>query len=230
MGTICLVRHAQASFGAANYDKLSEIGLTQAATLGRALHARQPRANRILCGTMLRHQQTADGCLRAMGLPPEWDLDPSWNEYDSQAVLRVFDPRYGESAAIAAELAVSDDPRRRFHEIFMASMDRWVGGRHDREYEESWPAFKARVNSGLARLNASLARSQGALVFTSGGPIAAVCGALLNLSGEDAIRLNSRLANAAVTKLVCSEKAIHLSTFNEHAHFEGERSELITYR
>jgi broad specificity phosphatase PhoE len=131
---------------------------------------------------------------------------------------------------VAAELAVTDDPRRRFQEIFMASMERWVGGRHDCEYDESWPAFKVRVNSALARLNASLAKSQGALVFTSGGPIAAVCGALLNLSGEDAVRLNSRLANAAVTKLVCSEKAIHLSTLNEHAHFEGERSAFITYR
>src|SRR5580700_3408803 len=149
MGTICLVRHAQASFGAADYDQLSEIGLTQAAMLGRALHVRRPRVDRIVCGTMLRHHQTADGCLQAMGLPARWDLDPAWNEYDHQAVLRGYDPRYDEPATIAAELAASENPRRRFQEIFVASMERWVGGCHDSEYEESWPAFRARVSSAL---------------------------------------------------------------------------------
>ncbi len=230
MGTIYLIRHAQASFGAVDYDQLSDLGLTQAKMLGVALQSRRPRADRIVSGTMRRHHQTAEGCLEAMGLPTQWERDAAWNEYDHQNVLHVFDPRYRDPAGMATELAASDNPRKRFQEIFVESMDRWVGGRHDAEYDESWPAFKARVNDALARLNASLAKSQGALVFTSGGPIAAVCGALLNLSGEDALRLNSKLANAAVTKLVCSEKAIHLSTLNEHAHFEGEQSAFITYR
>jgi broad specificity phosphatase PhoE len=230
MGTIYLIRHAQASFGAADYDQLSEIGLTQSGMLGKALLARRPRTDKVVCGTMKRHHQTAEGCLSAMGLAAAWDADPSWNEYDHQAVLCVYDPRYADPMTMASELAASDNPRRRFQEIFMASMDRWVGGEHDAEYAESWPAFKARVNDALGRLNASLGKGQGALVFTSGGPIAAVCGALLNLSGEDALRLNSKMANASVTKLVCSEKAVHLSTLNEHAHFEGEQASFITYR
>ncbi len=230
MGTIYLVRHAQASFGAADYDQLSETGVTQAGMLGRALEVRRPRADRVVCGTMRRHHQTAEGCLPAMGLPARWDVDPAWNEYDHQAVLRVYDPRYAEPASMAADLAASENPRRRFQEIFMAAMDRWVSGRHDGEYEESWPAFKARVNDALGRLHASLAKTQGALVFTSGGPIAAVCGGLLKLSGEETLRLNSRLANAAVTKLVCSERGASLSTLNEHAHFEGEHAAFMTYR
>jgi broad specificity phosphatase PhoE len=230
MGAIYLIRHAQASFGAADYDQLSEMGMTQSKMLGRALLERRPRTDRIVCGTMRRHHQTAEGCLEAMSLPFELERDAAWNEYDHQNVLHVFDRRYEDPAVLAGELAASDNPRKRFQEIFVASMDRWVGGQHDGEYAESWPAFKARVNGALARLNAALGKSQGALVFTSGGPIAAVCGALLNLSGEDALRLNSKLANASVTKLVCGAKEIHLSTLNEHAHFEGEHASFITYR
>jgi broad specificity phosphatase PhoE len=231
MGTIYLIRHAQASFGAAAaYDRLSEVGLTQAKVLGRALATRRPRTDRLLSGTMRRHEETARGCLEAMGAPAQWESDSDWNEYDHQNVLQAYDPRYADPATMPAELAASNEPRRRFQEIFVASMDRWVSGRHDAEYAESWPAFRARVSGALARLNASLAKSQGALVFTSGGPIAAVCGALLNLSGQDALSLNSKLVNASVTKLLCNGKAVHLSTLNEHAHFEGAEGALITYR
>jgi broad specificity phosphatase PhoE len=231
MGAIYLIRHAQASFGAADYDQLSELGLTQSRVLGQALLSRGPRTDRVVCGTMRRHQQTAEGCLQAMGLSPQWESDPGWNEYDPQDVLRVFDPRYGDPAAMASELAASDNPRRRFQEIFVQGMDRWVSGRHDDEYRESWPTFRARVAGALERVAASLAKSQGALVFTSGGPIAAACAALLNLGAPDALRLNTRLANAAITKLVCSGQSIHLSTVNEHGHFEGGRdAALVTYR
>jgi broad specificity phosphatase PhoE len=221
MGAIYLIRHAQASFGAADYDQLSELGLTQSRVLGESLLSRGPRTDRVVCGTMRRHEQTAEGCLQAMGLSAKWESDPGWNEYDPKDVMSAYDPRYKDPAAMAAELAASDNPRRRFQEIFVRAMDRWVSGEHDGEYSESWPAFCARVASALARVSASLAKSQGALVFTSGGPIAAACAALLNLSAKDALRLNTRLANAAITKLLCSADAIHLSTMNEHGHFEG---------
>ena len=236
MGAIFLIRHAQASFGAADYDQLSDLGLTQSRVLGQALQVRGPRSDRVFCGTLRRHTQTAEGCLQAMGLPLQWDSDPDWNEYHHDDVLHVFDPRFRDPAVMAAELAAADNPRRRFQEIFVQSMDRWVGGEHDGEYRESWSAFRARIERALTRVSASLGKSQGALVFTSGGPIAVACALLLNLRPQDALRLNTRLANAAVTKLVCSGPAlqsIQLSTVNEHAHFEvTERAgpALITYR
>ena len=241
MGAIYLIRHAQASFGSEDYDQLSELGSTQSRVLGESLLSRSPRTDRIVCGTMRRHEQTAEACLQAMGLAAKWESDPGWNEYDPKEVMSAYDARYRDPAAMAAELAASDNPRRRFQEIFVQAMDRWVSGEHDGEYAESWPAFRARVGHALARLAASLAKSQGALVFTSGGPIAAACAALLNLSAKDALRLNTRLANAAITKLLCSGQAIHLSTINEHGHFEGgsgssgpagpsQGGALITYR
>jgi broad specificity phosphatase PhoE len=236
MGVIYLIRHAQASFGAADYDQLSELGLTQSRVLGEALQLRGPRTDRVVCGTLRRHTQTAEGCLQAMGLAAQWDSDADWNEYHHDDVLHVYDPRFRDPAAMASELAAAENPRRRFQEIFVKSMDRWVGGEHDAEYRESWPAFRTRVERALTRVSASVGKSQGALVFTSGGPIAVACGLLLNLRPQDALRLNTRLANAAVTKLVCSGGAlesIQISTVNEHGHFERSddgAAALITYR
>src|SRR3546814_20682282 len=83
--------------------------------------------------------------------------------------------------------------------------------------------------ASLFRSPAALGRAKAALVFTSGGPITAIVRQLLGLSDERAIRLNWTLANAAVTKLIYSERGIYLSTLNEHAHFEHDSS-MITYR
>src|SRR3546814_1842309 len=89
---------------------------------------------------------------------------------------------------MAAELAASLHPRRAFQDIFAEAMKRWIGGGHDAEYPESWPAFCARCEGAAQQLPATLGRSKTALVFTSGGPITAIVRQLLGLSDERAIR------------------------------------------
>ena len=71
MSAIYLVRHGQASFGAENYDRLSETGHAQARIVGEALRSRLPSIDAVFTGTMVRHRETAEGCLAAMkqGMP-----------------------------------------------------------------------------------------------------------------------------------------------------------------
>ncbi|HET8881174.1 MAG TPA: histidine phosphatase family protein [Solimonas sp.] len=229
MGAIYLIRHGQASFGTGDYDKLSKRGVEQAAVLGRALAARGVAPDVVICGGMLRHRETAQACLTAMGRVAEWRDDPAWNEYDHETMVEAYRPRFRNKAVMAAELAASLHPRRAFQDIFAEAMKRWIGGEHDADYPESWTAFCARCEDATRKLHASLGRSKTALVFTSGGPITAVARQLLGLSDERAIRLNWTLANAAVTKLIYSERGLYLSTLNEHAHFEHDM-QLISYR
>lgn len=230
MSVILLVRHGQASFAASDYDQLSPAGQTQSQLLGTALAARQLRPDRVLCGGMQRHEQTARACLAAMGLPPTWTQDRAWDEYDHNDVLAGLDPRYREQSAIAADLARMDDPRAAFQALFARAVARWTGGAHDAEYRESWSQFCSRVADGLERLATGLGKSQTALVFTSGGAISVVCQQLLGLPAERALRLNWTIANASVTKLLVGRGGIHLSTLNEHSHFEGAHAALLTYR
>ena len=67
-------------------------------------------------------------------------------------------------------------------------------------------------------------------MFTSGGPISTLAAHLLRIPRDEGFKVSWTLANAAVTKLVVGERGVHLSTLNEHAHFEGARSRLISYR
>jgi len=230
MGVVYLVRHGQASFGAADYDQLSETGVAQARVLGEALRERLPRVDTVVTGTLARHRQTADACLAALKV----ELGPrrlaGFNEFDHEELIVRYAPRYAVRTLLMQDMAETPDPRRSFQELFTQAVARWVEGRHDDEYSESWTAFRERCIRTLDELIQELGASRTALVFTSGGPITAICQDLLRIPDEHAFRLNWALANCGVTKVVYGERGRFLSTLNEHGHFEGAQRALLTYR
>src|SRR5574343_1072471 len=92
MGTLYLVRHGQASFGADDYDQLSDLGQRQAERLGRYWAERGLRFDAVLTGSLRRHAQTWQSIARGAGLdlaPLVW---PGLNEYDSEAGIRAVLP------------------------------------------------------------------------------------------------------------------------------------------
>src|SRR5947209_20451103 len=66
MGTLVLVRHGQASFLAADYDKLSPAGETQAELLGRHWARLHERIDRVCSGPRVRQRRTAEIAVAAM--------------------------------------------------------------------------------------------------------------------------------------------------------------------
>jgi broad specificity phosphatase PhoE len=231
MGAIYLIRHGQASFASSNYDKLSAIGLEQGHVLGEALAARKVRPDVIVCGGMLRHRETAEQCLKGLKTEASWDEDSGWNEYDHEAMLEAFDPRFSRKTNIAVELLKSGgDPRKGFQELFSKAAARWVSGENDEDYDESFGEFCARVEGALGRLTERLGKSRTALVFTSGGAISVVARHLLGLPDERTMPLSYTLANASVTKVIVGGSGVKLMSLNEHAHFEGLDPKFLTYR
>ena len=85
MGQVLLVRHGQASWGAADYDVLSPLGERQATATGEFLAQLRPDA--VVHGLMQRQRRTAELIAEADG----WSLVPSvdgrWDEMDHLAVL-----------------------------------------------------------------------------------------------------------------------------------------------
>lgn len=82
MPTVLLIRHAQASFGAADYDVLSATGDRQAEILAAALRRRGYEPSRVVTGSMRRQVDTA-----AALAGPAPEVDERWNEYDPNDVL-----------------------------------------------------------------------------------------------------------------------------------------------
>jgi len=225
--SVLLLRHGQASFGAADYDVLSGTGLRQAARLGEELRARVPGISAVVSGTMRRQRETADACLHAMGLGPDVPrvFDPAWNEFDHVEVLRVYEPRWADQAAFDASVDVGTSVEA-FDRLFLAAVARWTSGENDGEYLEPWPAFLGRVDAGLKRI--SPGASGPVLVFTSGGPIAAACRKPLGAKQPSEVLSHAfRVANASITAFENGEGGFALASFNDHAHLSGA---LLTFR
>ena len=86
--------------------------------------------------------------------------------------------------------------------MFTQAVARWTAGGHDSEYTESWSAFQARCLRALEELIRQLGPGKTALVFTSGGPITAICRELLQIPVAHAFRLNWTLANCGIKDIV----------------------------
>ena len=235
MGQIYLVRHGQASFGAANYDQLSPLGFEQARLLGQWFANSRQIFQRVVCGGMLRHRQTADSCLselpKALLADTEWLTDPGFAEFDHVEVLVKHCPEFSSPEEFKAYAARQPDPKYAFENIFVAAMLRWMGGEQDADYTETWKQFQARCVGALERLTAEASTSESTVVFTSGGTISAICQHLLELPDHKTLEMNWNIANCSITKLQHRPGKITLNYLNNFAHLEwlGEANS-ITYR
>ena len=135
MAELLLVRHGQASFGAADYDKLSELGVEQSRTLGRWWSSCQLQVDSLMAGTMRRHRETAEGAMIALPNPPELAIDGGFDEYDFQDVLLRYRPDFAEGGIMQRLVAEKSNPKQAFQELFSQATARWMGGRNDDEYE-----------------------------------------------------------------------------------------------
>jgi broad specificity phosphatase PhoE len=235
MGVVLLVRHGQASFGADDYDVLSETGWEQSRLLGAWLAERKVTPDALLRGDMRRHRETAEGMIAGGGWAADIEVDPGWNEFDHLGVVAALQRSGADLADLAGDRQPDRDlDRRGFQRVFEVAITRWTGGEHDGEYPESYAAFVARVRTALDRACAAAGPGGTVVVVSSGGPIAAACAALVDPTGEDPAvvarlwaRFNTVTVNSSVTRVVVGSTGARLLTFNEHPHLEGET---LTYR
>lgn len=215
MGSILLVRHGQASFGSDDYDALSQRGLEQSRALGYAWEAARWLPTHAVSGAMRRHHQTALGVLSAAGQQDGYDVDPGWNEFDHESVLRAF--HQGE---------VPTD-RRRFHDAFTSATTRWIQGERHTECPESFADFTGRVLAAFERTLGRCSSGESSVVFTSGGAIATVVSSLI--TGDQSLwpRFNNVAINCGVTKVASGRSGRNLVSFNEHSHLLSDH---VTYR
>ncbi|HAT33466.1 MAG TPA: histidine phosphatase family protein [Janthinobacterium sp.] len=235
MGQIYLVRHGQASFGSADYDQLSDLGVEQARLLGQWFANCRQGFDRVVTGGMRRHRQSADACLgqlpKSLLRETEWQSDAGFAEFDHHEVLLRQRPDFADAAVLRALGAGAEGPRA-FERVFLDAMARWMDGGHDADYEEPWPLFRLRCVAALERLVAAAAGDvHPSIVFTSGGTIAALCQHLMGLPNGRMAELNWTLVNSAVTKLFYGQGKLGVGYLNNFAHLEwlGEAN-AITYR
>lgn len=227
MPTILLIRHAQASFGAEDYDVLSELGHRQSGILDDALSARGIAPARVVTGTAVRHRDTAAGCPRTVRDAPE--IDPRWDEYSADHILT----HHADTAARLDGSAGEDGSRvtsKEFQALLDPAMRDWIAQGASSPSPQTWPGYLGEVTSALDELAASLDRGETAVVFTSAGAIAAACASLLGRPDALFIALNRVQVNTAITKIAHGASGSSLVSFNEHGHLDVAGRELVSLR
>ena len=222
MGTLHLVRHGQASFGADDYDQLSARGMEQAVRLGQFWRDRGLRFDAVLTGTLRRHTQTLQGIAEGLGGVPEALALPGLNEYDSHALIEAIHP---------GPLPKPDTTElyRHHFRLLCDALAQWMGGTISPRGMPSWDGFSEGVRSALDHVRRHHAGQQ-VLLVSSGGPISTAVGQVLGTAPEVTIALNMRIRNSAVTEFSISPKRLMLQTFNTLPHLnEPVHQDWITH-
>jgi broad specificity phosphatase PhoE len=213
MGTLYLVRHGQASFGAADYDQLSALGTQQSVRLGEYFAQKGVRFDAAITGTLRRHSQTYDGICKGAGIGTAALPWPGLNEYDSAAVIAAIHP---------GPLPKADTPEayRQHFRILRDGLTQWMNGVISPQGMPSYDAFVHGVTSALDHVRKNH-HGANVLMVSSGGPISTAVGHILGTTPETTIELNLRIRNSAVTELAFNPKRHMLLTYNTLPHLDA---------
>ncbi len=237
MSRVYLIRHGQAG-SRQQYDELSALGRQQARLLGEHLVRQGVRFEAIWAGGLARQRQTAEEvwcAYRKAGVAvPEIVIDPAWDEFDLDGVLREMAPQLaavdanfrGDYEELQRQMA---DARHPIHHSWspcdMASVVAWVQGRF-KSSGESWDEFRARVLKASAPF-APRPDASAVAVFTSATPIAIWMGKALGVNGN-LMRLAGVMYNSGVSIMRVHAGEMMMFSFNGAEHLPA--AELRTFR
>jgi broad specificity phosphatase PhoE len=231
MGTLLLVRHAQASFGLGNYDQLSTVGQHQATLTARALKEQGVRPLRVVTGLHARHRQTASPIVELCGgAGLVQDASSDWNELDAADLIGAIEPHLRHPLALRAAMLASGNPARAFTDHYDRALQTWTSDPAGVTYALTWPVFQKRVMAALQQLADRTPSGAHTVVVTSAGPITAVALALLGAPPSTFVRTHRVMVNAGITRIASGSRGLHLASLNEQGHLLAAGREWLTGR
>jgi broad specificity phosphatase PhoE len=226
VGTLLLIRHGQASYGEADYDRLSPRGHEQARAIGRWIA--RSHLDAVYAGPLRRQQETIAGArAEAEGIPAPTTVD-ELAEYPAFEMLHHFVPKLVEGDPKFAALTTAPTPKL-LDEAFHAILSKWARDEWSVDGVERIDAFVARVRAGLDRIIRAASSGARIAVVTSAGPIGVAVGLTLGVTAERMVRTSATIRNASISELMFRSAAfdwqpdqISLLTFNVTAHLPDE--------
>ena len=220
MTTLYLVRHGQASFKAANYDQLSELGYRQAAWLGEHFAARGIVFSRAVCGTLERqrqdraHRARRNGGVDAFGRPDARRRAPGLERVLGRcAVPRLPRRGLGKGARPGATCASSTGRSRRRCSTGPRRNSPARCRKPGASSASGWPPPCARPARGC-RPTPACSRPVPA------ARSAAAWAGMLQAPAQAAIELNLQFRNSAFCEIFVSPRSMRLVSFNCIPHLE----------
>jgi broad specificity phosphatase PhoE len=235
MATIYLIRHGQASFGADDYDKLSELGCRQASVAGEYLAQCGISFDAIYSGNLLRQRETAQLASASQPGQLELRIDPRFNEIENDEQLKYLVPEVVKSNPAVQELIERGlSSSKDYQKVIKAVFNYWVSPECADSRVQSWQDYSQGVSQALHDVMVEQGSGKTVGIFTSGGTIATIVAQVLELTGEQTYRFYEPIFNCSVTQLFYTGTRVSLSYFNDRSFLQvlgTQRAEnLISYR
>jgi len=236
MSELIFVRHGQASFGAASYDALSDLGFEQVRELARHWQTTGDSFDHICSGTLQRQRETAGELLHLVkGEPDAPEQHASLNEYSGDPLIRIYlrDHAKADGLELPEEWPIKD--RKLFQSVLEAATPCWINDEleaqeADQEFEP-WQEFKQRVHSVVDDIMSRHQQGSRVIVSTSGGVIATALQRVLDYPDDKVIATNWMVHNSSVTKIRYGGGRASMTQFNCLPHLERQGMQhLVTYR
>jgi len=232
MSKLYFFRHAQASFGAANYDALSEKGIEQTVLLGNYLADKKYAFDKVFVGPLQRQQHTFEivkNIFAKNKLPiPEPILVNGLTEHVGHEALDKILPELQESNPFYKEMIAkmqANPQRARANRLLMFQhfMDEWVEGKIEVEGVVAWKEFRQVVREGLKMILENTDSGETNAAFTSGGTISSIASESLGLTDEKKVAaLNFSIRNTSYSSFFYSKGRFNLLGLNEIPHLPAE--------
>ena len=235
MSKLYFFRHAQASFGANNYDALSPKGEQQSAQLGHYLAEKKMLFNKVFVGPLQRQQHTFEivkSIYDKKKLPmPEPILVDGLREHEGPEGLDIMLPKLQETPPYEEMIArITTNPKRTKANrllLFQHFMDEWAQGKIEVEGVVPWNDFRQNVKQGLSTILDTTGSGETNAAFTSGGTISSITAEALKITDEKSVTsLNFSIRNTSYTSFFYSKGKFNLLGLNEIPHLSEE---LVTF-
>lgn len=225
MSELFLVRHAQASYGTGDYDRLSDLGHQQAHWLGEYFHYRKLHFDTVICGNMVRHRETLEGISTGMGnVTGNQTIIPQWNEFDFESLVGAYLADHPD------QIPAADSPPGEFWNLLKKTLYAWSDNQLNRNVPESWSEFEQRVRDALTLSTQNTESANKTLVVSSGGAISMVLRHILNAPPTAMIQMNLQVRNSSFSHLYFNQESVQISGFNHIPHLDHpERAAAVTY-
>ncbi len=236
MSKLFFFRHAQASFGADNYDALSDKGIAQTVLLGKYLVAKKFKFDKIFVGPLERQKHTFEivkDIYKKNNLPmPKPLMVDGLKEHVGHIALDKILPELQKTEPYIKEMVAktkANPKRARANRllVFQHFMNEWVEGKIVVDEVVAWSDFRNNVRAGLKTILENTGSGETNAAFTSGGTISSIAAESLKISDEKVVAsLNFSIRNTSFSSFFYSKGNFNLFALNELPHLPEE---MITF-
>jgi broad specificity phosphatase PhoE len=218
-----LVRHAQASFGTDDYDRLSELGHRQARWLGEYFAERGVAFDRVFTGSLRRHRETLAGITAAGVSAVPAQVHDGLDEYRSERLLE------GWAAHSDRPAPARDADRREHFKAMREALAAWIDGAAEFPGHPTFARFAEQARDALRAATADAGCSS-VLVVSSGGPISTLIAHVLEAAPRTVIDLNLQMRNASFCEFHFNARGVRCVSLNNVPHLDRPgRREHVTF-